>query len=130
MDNQAENKIRENEIRNDLFNRTGLKIPINDPVIELIKAQEEFIKINLDAMTIKLNAVTDDIVSTISDRHNNFNTDIDTQISRLEGICERIEEVADNYKDKPKSEILLFKGFAGGMTVAVILILLVINFGI
>lgn len=57
---------RSNDIRNEVFKRTGLKVPIDDPIIELLKMQEQHHQININAMTSSFLKLSEDIDNKLS----------------------------------------------------------------
>lgn len=91
MSKQADTNEHHTNIRNGIFNKTGLKVAVDDPVVQLIKAQQDFIEESYALVIKDLELKSVDIINSIDSHNNEALKMLDAQIAGLSELCTKVE---------------------------------------
>lgn len=108
MSNQENTDERNNHIRNDIFNATGMKVSADDPIVQLIRAQESFIDASYLLASKQLKLVASEIKSDIDDHNKNALQSLDRKINELNELCSKLENIVDKSQEKKINYYLIF----------------------
>lgn len=115
-------------IRNSIFNKTGLKVAVDDPVVQLIKAQQDFIESSYSLAIKDLELTSVKVIASI-DAHNEIALErLSEQINGLNGIYFKMESLTTELLEsnsKPKASPVYFLiGILCGLVIAGLVIIL------
>ena len=88
---QLADQNRNKEVRDKIFIQTGQKIGIDDPVIQLVRIQEQFINDNVDAMTATLEATSENVITNIEISHGQLSKQFDIKLENLNDILSKLD---------------------------------------
>lgn len=79
------------ELRVELFDKTGIKVDENDPIIQLFLIQNSLMNDNLKKYNESLNSLTDALLVDISEQQENILSSFDGKKDELLGILTKLE---------------------------------------
>lgn len=79
------------ELRVELFDKTGIKVDENDPIIQLFLIQNSLMNDNLKSYQESLNSLTDALLTDISEQQENILSSFDGKKDELLGILTKLE---------------------------------------
>lgn len=96
-------------IRNGVFNKTGLKVAADDPVVQLIKAQQDFIDESYAVAIKELESKSLDIINSIDTHNKNALEGLTAQLSSLSDLFIRVESMLNEQQSQAiKPQLLLY----------------------
>lgn len=91
------------KLRLEIFEKTGLKVDEDDPIIQLFLVQDTIMKTSINEFQITLNGLGDALISEITKQQNHILSSFDGKRDELLSILEKLENqkeaiVADVWK--------------------------------
>lgn len=108
MSKQEDNDERNNEIRNKVFKATGLKVAADDPIVQLIKAQQSFIDSSYLLASEDLKLVASEIITDIDNHNKNALEGLTNKIDDLNNLYSRLELIINKPQEKKTNYYPIF----------------------
>lgn len=100
MSKQKDTDEHNKDVRNAIFNHTGLKVSVDDPIVQLIKIQQSFIDASYSLASEELKIIASEIKADIDDHNKNALEILDNKIDDLDSLCSKLELIADKSQEK------------------------------
>lgn len=108
MSDQENTDERNNEIRNKIFNTTGMKISADDPIVQLIKVQQSFIDTSYALASEELKLIASEVKADIDNHNRNALEMLDSKINDLNNIHSKLQLILDKSQEKKVSYYPIF----------------------